>query len=721
MNKEPIGLYIFRFVFGFALFAFMGMLYWSSTLIENDLRLLRGDLLQLKNDLFTLRIDAERARSETLQALLNQQKEWQNLMRQGAFNSTPGASLPPQTTTTDLAYNSENNNQNLLNNDIFLDQTLPKLLGKDFVPHGIQHTATIGKPNNLHPFTNWLQVATWQGLCGVAVAKTQFGKFETMAPDMALKMEERTNPKTGVPEFWVFLRDHVYWQPLKSEDFSNAIELAPQFLRKHQVTAEDYKFYFDAMMNPFVQEPGAVALRNYYGAIEEIEVIDKLTFVVRWKAEKVPSASGQEILKIKYVAQQLTGGLRPLASFVYKYFANGKKIVENDQNPDTYRTDSTWAQNFAQHWAKNVIVSCGAWIFDGMNERQIKFKRNSDFYFKDAALTEAIEIDLKDSPDNIWEAFKNNRLDSYALQPQQLLEFQQFINSPIYAKQAEEGNAIERLDYIARSYAYIGWNEARPFFQNPRVRQAMTMAIDRKRIIEQNLNGMGIEISCPFYRYSSSYDDSIVPLPFQPDQAKRLLQEEGWYDSDGDGIIDKLIDGQRVPFQFTLTYYVKNPTTKAICEYVSTTLKNIGIECRLNGVDIADLSSVFDDKNFDAVCMAWSLGSPPEDPRQLWHSSGAKEKGSSNAVGFVNAEIDQIIDELDYEYDRQKRKALYFRFDQIMHEQQPYTLLYTPKTALLYRQYLQNVFIPVERPDLVPGANIAEPDSSIFWIDKQES
>ena len=47
--------------------------------------------------------------------------------------------------------------------------------------------------------------------------------------------------------------------------------------------------------------------------------------------------------------------------------------------------------------------------------------------------------------------------------------------------------------------------------------------------------------------------------------------------------------------------YVKNPTTKAICEYISTALKEMGICATLNGVDITDLSAAFDDKNFDAL------------------------------------------------------------------------------------------------------------------------
>ena len=94
----------------------------------------------------------------------------------------------------------------------------------------------------------------------------------------------------------------------------------------------------------------------------------------------------------------------------------------------------------------------------------------------------------------------------------------------------------------------------------------MTMAIDRQRIIDQNLNGLGIEITGPFFKFSPAYDLSITPWPFDPLQAKQLLESEGWTDSDGDGILDKEINGKRVKFAFTLTYFVKNPTTKSISE-----------------------------------------------------------------------------------------------------------------------------------------------------------
>lgn len=708
MNKEPIGLYIFRYAVGFGILAFMAMLYWSSLVLEEKEREIQADLAEIKNDLFTLRSEINKTHDDVMHALLES-------LQRPIQNQTPPYPALKAATSKKLMDESL---PNLLQEDPFYTKTLPQLLGTNFKPAGFFQLAAVGRPASLHPFSNWQNVSSWYDQCSVSVAGLQFGKYETFAPDMAQKIELRRSADEKTVEYWVFLRDNVYWHPLSTRMFSESINMDAHFLRRHKVTAHDFKFYFDAVMNPYVQEPGAVALRTYLNDLEEITVVDDLTFIVRWKTKEVVGSDGKPSYQAKYISKQMTGGLRPLASFVYQYFPDGKKIIDDDSNPDTYRTNSAWAQNFGQHWARNIIPSCGPWIFEGMTDREIRFKRNADHYQPLAVLVEGSIDQFKETPDSVWQEFKANKLDQYLLQPEQVIELSNFLNSEQYQQQASKGDAIKRLDYIARSYVYVGWNQAKPLFKSAKVRQALTMAIDRDRIIQQYLNGLGIPINGPFHLYSSSYDNTIKPWPFNLEAARLLLEQEGWYDSENDGVINKVVDGIDTPFEFSLTYYVKNPTTKAIVEYIATSLKELGIICNLNGVDVADLSTAFEDKSFDALMLGWSLGTPPEEIRQLWSSAGAKEKGSSNAIGFANDEVDKIIEKLDYAFEAEERTKLYHRFDQIIHDECPYTFLYTPKSVLLYRDYLQNVWIPADRQDLIPGANVAEPSSSIYWIKK---
>ncbi|MFQ5633176.1 MAG: permease, partial [bacterium] len=295
MNKEPIGLYLFRFVVGLGMLAFMAMLYWSSVLVEDNLQDLRVEIADLKNDVDALRTETDSIRDEVLRTLLRQ-----NVSDGKVPSSELLKQRPREVSSTFHRPHIDPSLPNLLEEDAFYLATLPKLLGENYKPHGTLHGATIGKPNNLHPFSNWSQVSSWVSQCSVALARLKFGKYETFAPDMAIKIEARERKGSKNPEFWVHLRDEVYWQPLSVRFFSEDIQLAPQFLREHQVTADDYKFFFDALMNPYFQEAGAVSLRNYLGDIEEIEVLDKLTFVVRWKAYEVPDEGGHSISKIKY-------------------------------------------------------------------------------------------------------------------------------------------------------------------------------------------------------------------------------------------------------------------------------------------------------------------------------------------------------------------------------------------------------------------------------------
>lgn len=652
MRHESTGFKFFKTLLLLAIAGFLSLLYWSTLVVEEN-------LIEIKQKLETIEAKT--------QPIYKSENKPQILAERKIVSDLP----------------------NLLTPDPYFKNTLPSELPEPFLPTGIRHAAVLGKPDNLNPFTNWYQVALWYSLCVPSLSKNHFGFYETFAPDLAERMEVKNDP----PEYWVYLRDNVYWQPMEKAWFSG--ELAPQFFKKVKVTAHDFKFFFDALMNPYNSEGGAVALRTLYDDIKEIEVKDDLTFVVKWKEPK-------------YISKQLTAGLKPMPSHIYKYFPDGSKIVEDDSKEDTYKTSSIWALNFSKHWAKNIIVSCGAYLFDGYSDRQITFKRNADHYNPYDALVEGVQTEIRTSPDSIWQSFKEGTIDTYNIRADQLSELESFLASNAYK---EQHYPIKKIEFIQRAYQYIGWNEARELFKDANIRRALTMSIDRERIIRQTLNGMGIPIHGPFFVFSPSNNPDLKPLPFDPLQAKKILEEAGWTDSDRDGVIDK--NGQ--PFKFSLHYFVKNPIGKAIAEYVQTALKEVGIEVNLHGVDIADLTQVFEDKNFDALLLAWVMGSPPEDPRQLWHSSQADIKGSSNAIGFRNSEADQIIDRLDFENDPQARLKLYHRFDEIIHEQQPYTFLYTPKDLLLYRSYLKNVFLPVDK---IPGANIAEPDLEVTWFEK---
>jgi peptide/nickel transport system substrate-binding protein len=231
-------------------------------------------------------------------------------------------------------------------------------------------------------------------------------------------------------------------------------------------------------------------------------------------------------------------------------------------------------------------------------------------------------------------------------------------------------------------YSYIGWNEERPFFKDRRVRQVLTMLINRDSINEYLLKGLGHVISGPFYIYGHQGDPNIQPWPYDPQKAKQLLDEAGWVDHDGDGICDK--DG--VPFKFRFMTVSGTPFYERLAKLIKDEMAKVGIELTVDPYEWSVFQERLNTRSFDAVTLAWG-GTVEEDPYQIWHSSQIGNRGS-NYVGFKNAEADSLIEQARRTMDEDKRNELYPRLHRILHEEQPYTFMFTrPFLQLLDRRF----------------------------------
>src|SRR5262249_41868578 len=123
--------------------------------------------------------------------------------------------------------------------------------------------------------------------------------------------------------------------------------------------------------------------------------------------------------------------------------------------------------------------------------------------------------------------------------------------------QAERYRKDDNYQVVPRHdgyYAYIGYNERRPQFTDPRVRRALGMAIDTDQIIRYVLSGEGKRATGPYYSNTPYHDPSLEPLPYDPEGARALLAEAGWK-KNASGILEK--DGK--PLEFTLITNNGNP------------------------------------------------------------------------------------------------------------------------------------------------------------------
>ena len=225
----------------------------------------------------------------------------------------------------------------------------------------------------------------------------------------------------------------------------------------------------------------------------------------------------------------------------------------------------------------------------------------------------------------------------------------------------------------------------------------MTHALNRQKIITEVWQGLGFVVTGGFHVDTPWYNKSIEPYPFDLEKAKALLEEAGWTDSDGDGIRDKSIKGERVRFEFSMLIYSSSQEYKTMADIFKEDLIKIGVRMNITPVDWPTMQKRMSDKDFGAFTGGWGL-SWEVDPYQLWHSSQADIPKGSNMVGFRNKEADAIIETARVTFDIEERKKLFHRFHAIVHEEQPYTFFFTPKRVIAWNPSVHNLTIQKPRP-----------------------
>ncbi|HIJ80447.1 MAG TPA: peptide-binding protein [Desulfuromonadales bacterium] len=245
-----------------------------------------------------------------------------------------------------------------------------------------------------------------------------------------------------------------------------------------------------------------------------------------------------------------------------------------------------------------------------------------------------------------------------------------------YARQTAMKRFTDRFNkyrYPSSTYLYMGYNLRHPLFGDKRIRQAMTAAINKEELIQGVLFGMGQKAHGPIVPGRWAHNTAVRDIGYDPKHAAELLAQAGWKEKNGDGILVK--DGK--PFKFTILTNQGNQQRLMTAQIIQQRLRQVGIDVKIRIVEWAAFLKEFVNKgNFEVVLLAWSISQDP-DMYDIWHSSKTKP-GELNFIGFNNSEVDRLLVEGRNTFDIEKRKRAYFRIQDILAEEQPYTFLYVP-------------------------------------------
>jgi peptide/nickel transport system substrate-binding protein len=259
-------------------------------------------------------------------------------------------------------------------------------------------------------------------------------------------------------------------------------------------------------------------------------------------------------------------------------------------------------------------------------------------------------------------ALKAGDIDEMQLSPQ-LWETQ--TNNDDFYQANTKVRGVEWLEF------HFLWNEKEPFFRDKRVRQAMSYAMDYDELLQRLRYGLDEPCNGVFHPTAKWYPSKELPF-YQQDLAKaeQLLEEAGWVDSDGDGIRDKVVDGRKVKFEFTMLT-VNKPDRVDICTLMKESLDQIQVRCNVRPLDFPVVIDNMQKRTFQAAFGGWGTGTDPYTLENIFGTG--KER---NYTGYSNQKVDELFQEGLREFDEQKRIAIYQQIHEILYEDQPYTWLF---------------------------------------------
>jgi len=255
---------------------------------------------------------------------------------------------------------------------------------------------------------------------------------------------------------------------------------------------------------------------------------------------------------------------------------------------------------------------------------------------------------------------------------------------------------------------YVGMNtrpdgvEHKKFFTDVRVRHAMALLTPVDQIIEVLAKGKASRWPCMVSPLKREYNNDLRLVPFDIEAAKKLLDEAGWVDSNQDGIRDKEVDGERISFEFEITYAASLSQLKDVATMISEAMYQAGIKMNQRPVDPSLTSTLAYSHDFDMIFLAWANPTFMEDYTQLWHT-GSWASGGGNFTGFGNAKSDALIDSIKYTLDDSLRIQMSKRLQKMVYDEQPYIFMYSPYRKVFLHKRFGHAVISPDMPNTVIG------------------
>ncbi len=458
------------------------------------------------------------------------------------------------------------------------------------------------------------------------------------------------------------------------------------------ITAKDVEFALKVILNPKVDNPNQ---KPYYEFIKDIVFYDndalKFTFICNDVYLLAETFSGDLVLLPKKIydpkglMNEFT--IRELVTNAEK-LASNKKIIEfaTDFNSEKYQRDKSWIQG------------CGPYLLEEWQTGQKIVLKRKENWWGNQLKGQGMYFNIHPSK-IIFQTINDETTAKEALKAEEI-DVMRGIKAQDFNELKKTKKFTANFNYYTppqMAYTYLGINTRKPMFTDKKTRQALAHLIDVNKIIDAIVLGYGTKAIGPIHpSQKKQFNNNIQPYDFNPEKAKVLLAEVGWKDSDGDGILDNTIAGEKMKFEMSYIYNQGNDARKAVGLMFQEEARKVGITVNVIAQDWSIFIENSKQHNFDMYYGGFISSPIPTDHKQIYHTSSYN--GGSNYTGFGDEKTDALIDSIRGEIDEDKRAVLNYKFQEIVHDECAHLFLYYPTERIAIHKRFSNAKTSPCRP-----------------------
>lgn len=250
------------------------------------------------------------------------------------------------------------------------------------------------------------------------------------------------------------------------------------------------------------------------------------------------------------------------------------------------------------------------------------------------------------------------------------------VDVPVAPDQTRQLQGKPNIDFFAfpgKTVYYIGWNNKRKPFDSAPVRRALALAINRRELIDALLFGQGTPANSTVPPWHPLYPEDAQALAYNPSAAAQLLEQQGWRDTNGDGIREK----GGAPLRFTLLTR-ENPLNRSVAEVLQSQFRKIGADAQIRTLEFQTLLTQHKSRDFDAVFTNWVLDNfqMASAPAALLHSKLATVDKSTNRSAVTIPALDVLIDKASRATNNDSARVIWRDMTNLLQHEQPLTFIF---------------------------------------------